>query len=414
MAGGGLWRDRDFALLWTGQTVSEFGSMVTLIALPLVAVVGLRATPFEVGLVTAASSVAWLVVGLPAGVWVDRVRRRPLMIWADLGRAVALATVPAAWALDALTVGQLIGVAAITGLLTVLFDVAYPVYLPAVVGRDRLIEANGKLQASASVAGIGGPGLGGLLVQLAGAPFALLADAVSFVFSALTVVGVRAVEEVAHRSDRTSLRADLSDGLRYVLRHPFPRTLALAGATANFVFGGYEAVSFVFLAREVGLAGGLIGLLFGVGTAGGLVGALLANRLAGRFGDARVVTLAPAVSVVGGLLVPLTGRGAGLAWYLAGSLLVNASITVFNVCMRSAVQISTPPRLLGRTVASIRLFSRGALPLGAVTAGVLASVLAARTTVAVLMALLVVTPVLLRLSPLGRVRRTEQLAPSSS
>lgn len=407
----GLARDRNFALLWTGQTVSELGSAVTVLALPLVAVATLGASAFEVSLVAAATSVAWLVIGLPAGAWVDRVRRRPVLIAADLGRAAALGTVPVAWALGRLTVAQLIAVAAVTGTLTVLFMAAEPVFVAAIVDRDRLVDANGKLMASTSVAPIGGPGLGGALVQLAGAPVALVADMVSFVVSAVCLARIRVVERVAATTG-ASMRADIATGLRYVLGDPFQRCLVMTGTISNFVLAGQGALVVVFLVREVGISGGLVGVLFALGAVGALVGSLLASRLADRYGDAVVIRVVPIVVAGAGVLLPLTSRGPGLAWFVAGQVLMTAGIAVFNVCVRAAVQIGTPPELLGRAGTSIRLFSRGALPLGAVTGGALATLLAARSTIAILMASMLVVPVLLHRSPLGRVRHVAELAAS--
>jgi len=412
MAGGtgvrSLARDRSFALLWTGQTISEFGSAITTLVLPLIAVATLHASAFEVSLVAAATSVAWLVIGLPAGAWVDRVRRRPVLIAADLGRALALATVPIAWALGRLTVAQLIVVAAVTGMLTVLFMAAESVFVATIVDRDRLVDANGKLMASTSVALIGGPGVGGALVQLVGAPVALLADAVSFVVSAVCLVRIRVVEHMTEKTG-SRLRADIAAGLRYVLHSPFHRCMVVTGTISNFVLAGQGAVIVVFLVREVGVAGGVVGVLFALGAVGALAGSLLASRLADRYGDAVVVRVVPVVVAGGGLLLPMTTRGAGLAWFVAGQLLLTAGIAVFNVCVRAAVQIGTPPELLGRTGTSIRLFSRGALPVGAITGGALATLLSARSTVAIMMALMLVVPVFLYRSPLGGVRRVADL-----
>lgn len=408
-----LARDRDFALLWTGQAISEFGSAITMLALPLIAVATLHASTFEVSLVAAATSVAWLVIGLPAGAWVDRVRRRPVLIAADLGRAVALTTVPVAWALGWLTVAQLIAVAAVTGMLTVLFVAAEPVFLTAIVDRDRLVDANGKLVASASVAAIGGPGLGGALVQLVGAPVALLADAVSFLVSAVCLARIRLVERL-DAATGSGVRADVAAGLRYILRNPFHRAMVTTGTISNFVLAGEGAVLVVFLVREVGISGGLVGVLFALGAVGALAGSLLASRLADRYGDAVIIRVMPLVVASAGLLIPLASRGPGLAWFVAGQLLMTAGVAVFNVCVRAAVQIGTPPELLGRAGTSIRLFSRGALPLGAITGGSLATLLSARSTIAILMALMLVVPVLLHRSPLGRVRHVAELVPKDS
>src|SRR5262249_54442272 len=185
--------ERNFGLLWTAQTVSGVGSTVTVVAFPLAAIAGLHASAFQVGALTAASWVGWLGAPL-VGAWVDRVRRRPLLVLADLGRAGLLASVPAAWALHALTLAQLLGVAVLVGLLTVVFDVADPAFLPAVVPRERLVAANGALRASLNGSAMVGPGLGGLLVQLFGAPVALLADVASFVASASCVLAIRVPE----------------------------------------------------------------------------------------------------------------------------------------------------------------------------------------------------------------------------
>jgi MFS family permease len=359
----GMRRDRRFALLWAGQTISEFGSAITTLALPLIAVLTLDATAFQTSLVAAATTVAWLVVGLPAGAWVDRVRRRPVLIATDLGRALALATVPAAWALQRLTIAHLIAVAAVTGVLGVISVAAEPVFLTAIVDRDRLVDANGKLVASASAANVGGPGLGGALVQLAGAPVALLADAVSFVVSAVLLARIRVEEQVAAATG-ASLRADVAAGLRFALRNPFHRSMAVTGTISNFLLAGQGALLVIFLVREVGLSGGLVGVLFALGAVGALAGSLVAGRLAKRFGDALVIRVGPVVVAAAGLLIPLTTPGLGLAWFVAGQMIMFAGVAVFNVCVRAAVQIGTPPELLGRAGTSIRLFSRGALPLG--------------------------------------------------
>jgi len=406
----GLARDRNFALLWTGQAISELGSAVTVLVLPLIAVVTLGASAFEVSLVSAATSVAWLVVGLPAGAWADRVRRRPVLIAADIGRALALATVPVAWWLDRLTIAQLIAVAAVTGVLTVVALAAENVFLATIVDRDRLVDANGKLMASASVATIGGPGLGGALVQLVGAPVALLVDAASFLLSAVCLARIRVVERVAPATG-ASLRADVAAGMRYVMRNPFLRTMVVTGTISNFVLAGEGAVVVLFLIREVRITGGVVGVLFALGAVGALAGSLLASRLADRYGDAMLIRAIPLVVAGGGLLIPLTSRGFGLAWFVAGQLFMTAAIAVFNVCVRSAVQIGTPPELLGRAGTSIRLFSRGALPLGALVGGALATALTARAAIAILMSVMLAVPVLLHRSPVGRVRRIAELAP---
>ncbi len=410
-----LFRDRDFRFLWFGQGISEIGSAVTVVVLPLIAVGQLRATPFQVGLITAAGFGAWLVVGLPLGAWADRRRRRPLLIAADLGRAALVATLPLAGAAGVLTVAHLAVVALLVGGLSVLFDVAYPAYLPTVVDKDRLVDANGKLFATESAAYIAGPGLGGVLIQAVGAATTLLLDVVSFLVSALTLRMIRAVEPEPPPAPTTAargrrLRAELAEGLRYTFRWPFTRAILAGCALANLVFGGYQAVVVVFLYVTVGLGAATIGLLFAVAGIGAVVGALLAAPLAGRFGDARLVWLAPAAQVGFGLLIPFTGPGWRMAPFVVGSFVINGCIGIFNVCVRAAIQASVPSHLLGRTSASVRLFSRGALPVGALAGGALAAAAGPRAAVAVLMAGLVLCPLWLRFSPLGRVRTVAELS----
>lgn len=411
----GLLRQRDFVLLWAGQSVSEVGSAVTYVALPLVAVLVLHATAFEVGLVTAATSIAWLVVALPAGVWVDRLPRRALLIGTDASRSLLLATIPVAWSLHVLRIGQLVVVAFLVGLLSVVFDVGYPAYVPSVIGRDRLVEGNGALAASESAANVVGPSLGGVLVQVVGAPLTVIADAGSFLVSAVSLAFMRA-RGAPPRShpERRGLIKEIGAGLRYMWAHPLARTVAVAGTLANFVLGGYQAVIVVFLARQVGLAPGVIGVLFTASAVGGLIGSIVAPPVARRIGNARVLWAAPSVMAACGLLIPLASNGAGIAWYLAGALPLSLGIAAFNVCIRAAMQAAAPDAMLGRLTASVRLFTRGATPVGALSAGTIAGLLNPRATLAILMALLALTPAWLLLSPIGRVRDIAQLAPDTA
>ncbi len=399
----GLLRDRDFALLWAGQSVSQLGTAVTYLAFPLVAVVALDASAFQVSLVAAASTAAWLVVGLPAGAWVDRAPGRPLLIGADLGRAVLIAAVPAAWALDVLTLGYLALVAFAVGVLTVIFDVGYPAFLPSVVSRERLVDGNGALAASESAATIAGPGLGGLLVQAAGAPFALLADALSFLVSAAGLAAMRTrTPPRPRRPARRRLSQEIIVGLRHVRSHTLVRTIAVTSALANFVFGGYEAVLLVFLARQVGLSPALIGGLLALSSTGGLLGAVVAAPLSRWAGDARVLSGAALAMAAAGLVIPLTGKGGNLLWYVAGAFVLTLGAAVFNVCARAAIQVATPEAVLGRVSASVRLLGRVTMPLGAVAAGTVAGVSTPRTALVIFMVLLAVVPAWLLVSPLGR------------
>jgi predicted MFS family arabinose efflux permease len=288
--------------------------------------------------------------------------------------------------------------------------VADTAFLPAVVTPDRLTEGNSALQASFAASGIAGPGLGGGLVQLFGAPAAILADAASFVASALCVLRIRAreprAEPVAHRR----LSTEVGEGVRYVLAHPLTRMVVSTVTLNNFLFGGFDAVVFVFLARQLGLRAAVVGALFAAAGLGALLGSVGAGTVARRIGDARLLWTSAIVVSIGGLLTPLTTRGWGLAWFVAGMVAANAGVAAFNVCAVSALQSGTPGKLLGRVVASTRMFTRTAIALGSLAGGALASVVSPRVALAILMAATVLVPVRMRFSAAGRVERLAELS----
>jgi MFS family permease len=288
---GGLVWHRDFRLLWTGDTISQLGSQVSVLVLPLVAVLYLHASTFEVGVLTAMESVAFLLIGLPAGAWCDRVRRRPVMIAADLVRASLLASIPIAAGLGVLTIDQLFAVALLHGTATVFFDVSYQSYLPSLVSRSELMEGNAKLQASQSVAQVAGPTLGGFLVQLVTAPFAVLADSLSFLGSAACVALIRREEPPPAQPAQHHLGKEIREGLGFVLRHPILRMIAATTGTSNFFSSAFAAVVVVFLVRAVHLSAGAIGVLMSAGSVGGILGALTASWIARRIGQSRTIWL---------------------------------------------------------------------------------------------------------------------------
>lgn len=376
-----LWRTRDFALLWAGQTVSEVGSQVTLLALPMVAAITLHASVLEVALLQAASSLAFLVIALQAGAWLDRRRKRPVMIWADWLRAVTLGTVPVAYAFDALTMWQLYAVAVVSGVLTVFFDVAYQSFLPVLVRKDQLVEANSKLTATAEVARLLGPALGGGLVTAVGAPLAVVLDTGSFVVSAVATAGVHDDEpQPDARPVGTRLRDEIAEGLGFVLRHPILKRVVGCTGTSNFFSNVYGAVEIVFILRHLHATPAVTGAVFTVGAVGGIVGALVASPLARWLGSARIVWLSLAVTA------PVTFAGA-LAFPGWGVLLISLSAAamgfgavVYNVAQVSYRQAICPPRLMGRMNAAVRFIVWGSMPLGAVAGGILGSTVGVRET----------------------------------
>jgi MFS family permease len=402
-ARGAPWRHRDFALLWGGQTISEVGSAVSLVVLPLIAVVYLHASGLAVGALAAVQWAPWLLIGLPAGVWVDRSRKRPLMIGCDVVRALAIASVPLAAAFGTLHMFQLYVAGAVAGVATVVFEVAYQAYLPALLPSADLQEANAKLQGSQAVAQLAGPGLGGVLVQLVRAPYALVVDAASYVLSVAGLLAIRADEPRPATVER-HLRREIAEGGRYVLADPLLRVMTISPAIGNFFFTGFEAIVVLFLVRSVHLAPGSVGLLIGIGSLGSVVGAVVARPLGRRFGTARALMYGIVLTTPFGLLIPLTTRGAGLGIFVASTVLMFAGILVYNVTISAFRQAYCPPRLLGRVVASMRFVLFGTMPLGALAGGALADAVGPRSAAWILLAGNVLGGLVLCMSPLPRLR----------
>jgi MFS family permease len=378
-----LWRHRNFLLLWTGQSVSEMGSAITQLALPLTAVVVLRASTFQVGLLTSAATAAFALIALPAGALVDRWVKRPLMIWCDVARLLIIGSVPLAAALHVLTLGQLYTVAVTAGVCTVFFDVAYQSYLPVVVTREQLVDGNGKLGATQSFAQVAGPGLGGGLVGLVGAASAMAFDAISYGVSVVSLLAIR-VREEAPRSDGrppgSTLRAEIGEGLSFVLRHPILRKITACTGTANLFGSMGMALEIVFLVRVLRVRPADTGLLIAVASLGGVAGGLLAGRLSRRIGSARIVWYSMLVFGLPQLLIPLAAPGWRIAAFAVGMAAFSFSAVVYNVAQVSYRQAICPPRLLGRMNAAIRWVVWGTIPLGALLGGVLGTLAGVRAT----------------------------------
>lgn len=380
----GLWSNPDFVKLWLGQTVSQFGSGITGIALPLTAVLILAATPAQMGILGALDGVSVLVIGLLAGVWVDRVRRRPLLIATDLGRAFVLGTVPLAALLGVLGIGHLYIVAALAGMLTVIFTVAHSAYLPSLIPQESLVEANSKLAMSDALAEISGPAVAGSLVQLISAPFALLFDALSFLFSACCLGLIRTPEpSLPAIEKRKSIWSDLVEGLRLVIKNPLLR--ALAGSAGVFsLFGNFiGALYALYVIRQVGAPPIFLGLLVATGGVSAFVGAIMAERVVLRFGLGRTVGMGLFMYGATGLLVPLAGGSVTLALSLLflSQLLGDASVSIYFIAEVSLRQSIVPANVLGRTNAGIQFLSQGVAPLGALLAGILGTLIGLRLTI---------------------------------
>ncbi|MFF1478908.1 MFS transporter [Streptomyces sp. NPDC058301] len=398
-------RRRDFRLLLAGAAAGQLGAQVTLVALPLVAVLELEASAFQVGLLTAAETAAFLLIGLPAGALTDRMRKRPLMIRADLVRAVAMASIPAAALAHVLTMAQLYAVALVTGVATVFFDVAHQSYLPQILPRDQLMAGNGALETVRSTAQVTGPGLGGGLVQLVGAHLAVLVDAVGYTLSALFLWRIEQPEEEPEAPVGGSLRKDIGEGIRFVTGHPLLRVIALTTGLANLCAAVLMATQTVYLVRVVGLRPGALGLVLAASAVGGLLGALSAGRLAARLGQARIILLSVIATGPFAVLWPLSGHGGlGAAVFATGSAAVSFGAVVYNIAQVSFRQGLCPPRLLGRMNATLRFLMWGTLPLGALLGGALAESFGPRAALACCAVGFFAVPLPLLFSPLRRMR----------
>jgi MFS family permease len=378
-----LWRDRDFAVLWSGALVSEMGDAVTLLALPLTAILVLHAGALAVGLLRALGTAAFLLIALPAGVFVDRHRKRPLMIGADLGRMLLIGSIPAAAALGWLTFWQLCGVALGTGLLSVAFDVSYQSFVPFLVSRDQVADANSKMGLPSSFASVIGPNLAGGLVALAGAARAMGFDAASFAVSATSVSLLRTREPVPEPAAARHVRAEIAEGLRYVLGHRVLRRIAACTATAN-LFGSIQgSILVLFMLHDLHQTPSRIGLALSLGSLGGVLGGLIAPRLGRRVGTARLLWISKVSVGWVVLAIPLAQPRWGLPMVAAGLFVSSVSATLYNVAQVSYRQSVTPVRLLGRMNASIRWIIWGTLPLGALTGGWLGEAAGLRAAMAV-------------------------------
>jgi predicted MFS family arabinose efflux permease len=381
----GLWRDPEFLKLWTGQTISRFGSTVTREAIPLTALLLLNATPLQLGALAAAGSVPVLVVSFVAGVWIDRVRRRPVMIAADLARAVLLLAIPFLAFLGQLQLVHLFIVGPLVGILNVFFDVAYQSFVPSLVSRENIVEANSKLSVSESLAEVTAPGVGGVLIQVLTAPVTLLIDAVSFVASAGFLLAIRRPEAPPKPEARSAHPfRDVRHGLRSIVDSPVLSALAAEAITAHFFGNFFASLYAVFGIRVLGMTPALLGLAVAAGGAGGLIGSLLAERVTARFGIGRAIIGTLVIGAVVGWLTPLASGPVFVAtMFLVTSQFLGDGVgSVFQIATLSVRQAVTPDGLLGRVNGGMYLISAGIGPLGALFGGYLGGTLGVRETLA--------------------------------
>jgi MFS family permease len=378
----GLWRNGAFVRFWTSRSVSIFGSYITRMALPFVAILVLGAGAIEVAVLRSIDLAVVLVFGLFAGAWVDRLRRRPILIWSDVVRAALLGTIPLAYVLDVLDLGQLLLVAGAAAILTTFADAADNAYLPSLVDRRDVLRANGALEASGSAAELTGFGLSGFLVQLLTAPIAIVIDAATFVVSATLLLTIRRPESTPpRREQREPMLGEIMAGLRITFRDATLRAFAFAQMLQSALWGIFGATWILFAVQDLGLGAAAVGLIAGVGGLGSLGGAVLAERSARRWGVGRVSVVAMLVAAGANLLVPLAPGGAPLvaAGFLATQqLLGDSAFTLYDINETSVRQAFVHDRALGRVTSSFRVAAVGAQLAATIAGGLMAEAIGLR------------------------------------
>lgn len=407
----GLLRQPDFRALFLSTTVAQFGHQITTLALPLAAVIALDVSEFEVGLLSSMTMAAFLLIGLPAGAWIDRMRRRRVLIVSDLVRAAVLLTVPIAWWADALTIWHLYAVAFVIGVFTVFFDISYQSYLPHLVGRDHLVEGNAKLETVHTTAHLSGPVLAGQLIGWLTAPVVLAFDAVALGASALFLLRIRRREPRPQVAHDARITAEIKEGLAFVFSNRILASIVATTSWWNFCIGAYMAMVVVFLPRTLGLTPGEIGLFFGVSGLGGIIGAFVTGPVTKWLGQGRAIWLSALVPSPGLFLLPAAEPGWGVWAAALGMGAVGIGSVVYNVNQVSFRQRLTPDRLLGRMNATVRFLAWGLSAVGALLGGVLGEFAGARTTlwVAALGICLAFLPVFF--SPLRNLRELPEPEP---
>jgi MFS family permease len=379
---GRLWRHSDFLKLWTGQSISELGSQVSGLAIPLLAVLSLHASAFQISLLGVLGFLPFILFALPAGVWVDRLRRRYILIAGDAARAVLLAIIPILWALGELEVWQLLILEFLIGVFTVFFDVAYQSYLPALIEREDLVDGNSKLQLTASVASVSGPPMAAALMAAIGAANAILADCASFVASTVFMVSMRHREEPPKPEPgqkHPKMWPQVKEGLNWVFRHPWLRPIAMCTGTSNFFSTLSNAILIVYMARTLGLSKFEIAFVYVASPVGSMVAGLTTNRVSRRIGVGPTILATIAVSSIAGLLYPLAPQSFPMPLLMLGGALFGFGAIAYNITQVSLRQAITPERLQGRMNAAMRWVVWGTIPLGTLLGGGIATWFSLRT-----------------------------------
>jgi predicted MFS family arabinose efflux permease len=379
-----LWRNPAFVRVWAAATISIFGSLITRLALPFAAILVLGSGAIEVALLRGVDLVAALVFGLVAGAWVDRLRRRPVLIWADLGRAVLLGSIPIAFAVGALTFWQLLIVSALTAVLTTFFDAADTAYLPTIVERERLVDANGALAASTSMSEFAAFGITGFLVQLLTAPIAIAIDSITYVVSAILLATIRRPEAPPPPSaDREPVLAEIREGLRLVRQDPVLRAFAFAQMSLAAMFGVFGAVWFLFVLEDLNIGAGVLGVIAAVGGVSSFVGAVVATRATRRWGIGPVAIGAMLLTALGNAFIPIAPAGfpiVAIGCLVMAQIVGDSAATVYDITDVSVRQTLVHDRALGRVSSTFHVAGVLAQLAATLVAGILGEVIGVRAT----------------------------------
>ncbi len=409
-----LWRHRDFLNVWTAETISVFGSQFYLIAMPLVAVLVLDASESDMGLLFAVEMSPFLVFGLLAGVLADRMERRRMMIVCDFGRALTLVAIPVAWYFDILSWPVMFAVAFTAGVFTAFFDIAYQAYLPVLVKRNQLLDANSKLETSRSSSQVAGPSIAGIVVDLMGAPLALLANSISFLGSAVFLLRVKNRENVDRENANKSIVAEIRDGLRIVLKNPILRGIAGCTSTGNLFGSMFFALVMLFMVESLELNATWIGVVFAVGAIGAVVGALVSSRIVAAIGLGRTIVIsAAAFSIPITLLVLATPENA-LVLLMPLMFLNGLLMVLYNVNQVSLRQAITPANLQGKMNATMRFLVWGVFPIGGLLGGYLGESLGIKTTILIAGIGTLLSVIWVVLSPVGKMKSIPETDPDQA
>ena len=404
----------EFRKLWIGQGISVIGSSITQLALPLTAALALSATPSEMGYLTAAGWLPILLFSLFAGAWADRLPHRPVLIITDLARAAILVTIPLAAIAGTLSIAHLLVATFASGAMTVLFRSAYAPFIPALVERGRLVEANSRLALNESVARVAGPSVGGLLVQLVTAPIAIAADAASFVVSAAAVWAINVNESPPPRTQRRSIWAEIGEGFRFIARNRFIRSVVTIALIFNFAITIGDVNLILYATRVLGLDGALIGTVFAIGGIASVIGATQVTRVTSRFGIGPSMTVSIfAVALSWGFVLVANGPPVVAAAYLAGrSSIAALGAAIFNVTSAAVYQSAVPPRLQGRVGGAGQMLGLGLAPVAALFGGWLGDHIGLWNTLAISLVGNALGLVYVIASPLRAIRSSDDVAPS--